>query len=38
MKPNPAVDAYIRKAAPFARPILTKVRALFRRASNPSCT
>jgi uncharacterized protein YdeI (YjbR/CyaY-like superfamily) len=32
MKPNPAVDAYIRQAAPFARPILTKVRALFRRA------
>jgi uncharacterized protein YdeI (YjbR/CyaY-like superfamily) len=32
MKPDPAVDAYIRKAAPFARPILTKVRALFRRA------
>jgi uncharacterized protein YdeI (YjbR/CyaY-like superfamily) len=32
MKPNPAVDAYVRKAAPFARPILTRVRALFRRA------
>jgi uncharacterized protein YdeI (YjbR/CyaY-like superfamily) len=32
MKPNPAVDAYIRKAAPFARPILEKVRALFHQA------
>jgi uncharacterized protein YdeI (YjbR/CyaY-like superfamily) len=32
MKPNPAVDAYIQKAAPFARPILEKVRALFHKA------
>jgi hypothetical protein len=32
MKPDPAVDAYIRKAAPFARPILEKVRALFHKA------
>jgi uncharacterized protein YdeI (YjbR/CyaY-like superfamily) len=32
MKTNPAVDVYIRKAAPFARPILSKVRALFHRA------
>jgi len=28
----PAVDAYIEKAAPFARPILTKLRALFHKA------
>jgi len=26
---NPAVDAYIAKAAPFAKPILAKIRALF---------
>jgi uncharacterized protein YdeI (YjbR/CyaY-like superfamily) len=32
MKTNPAVDAYISKAAPFARPILEKVRALFHQA------
>ena len=32
MKTNPAVDAYIGKAAPFARPILEKLRALFHRA------
>ena len=32
MKSNPAIDAYIRKAAPFARPILKKVRALFHKA------
>ena len=32
MKTNPAVDAYISKAAPFARPILEKIRALFHRA------
>jgi uncharacterized protein YdeI (YjbR/CyaY-like superfamily) len=29
---NPAVDAYIAKAAPFARPILRRVRALMHRA------
>src|SRR5450432_2920574 len=29
---NPAFDAYIAKAQPFARPILTKIRALFHRA------
>jgi uncharacterized protein YdeI (YjbR/CyaY-like superfamily) len=33
MKTNPAVDAYIGRAAPFARPILKKIRALFHRAS-----
>src|SRR5262245_30828920 len=32
MKTNPAVDAYIGKAAPFARPILEKLRALFHQA------
>ena len=32
MKTNPAVDAYISKAAPFARPILQKIRALFQQA------
>lgn len=32
MKANPGVDAYIRKAAPYARPILKKFRALFHRA------
>ena len=32
MKPNPAVDAYLREAARFARPILKKLRALFHRA------
>jgi uncharacterized protein YdeI (YjbR/CyaY-like superfamily) len=31
-KTNPAVDAYIAKAAPFARPILEKFRALFHKA------
>ena len=31
-KTNPAVDAYIAKAAPFARPILEKIRTLFHRA------
>jgi uncharacterized protein YdeI (YjbR/CyaY-like superfamily) len=31
-KTNPAVDAYIAKAAPFARPILEKIRALFHKA------
>ena len=29
---NPAVDAYIAQAPPFARPILRKVRALFHQA------
>jgi uncharacterized protein YdeI (YjbR/CyaY-like superfamily) len=29
---NPAVDAYIAKAAPFARPILARVRALMHGA------
>ncbi len=29
---SPQVDAYIAKAAPFARPILTKIRKLFHRA------
>jgi hypothetical protein len=29
---NPAVDAYIAGAAPFARPILAKIRALFHQA------
>ena len=32
MKTNPAVDAYIDRAAPFARPILQKIRTLFHRA------
>lgn len=32
MKTNPAVDAYIRKGAPFAQPILTKIRSLFHKA------
>ena len=32
MKTNPAVDAYIGRAAPFARPILQKIRALFHQA------
>ncbi len=31
-KTNPAVDAYIAKAAPFARPILEKFRALVHQA------
>jgi uncharacterized protein YdeI (YjbR/CyaY-like superfamily) len=31
-KANPAFDAYIEKSAPFARPILRKVRALFHKA------
>ncbi len=30
---NPAVDAYIAKSAPFARPILTHLRALMHKAS-----
>jgi uncharacterized protein YdeI (YjbR/CyaY-like superfamily) len=29
---SPQVDAYIKKAAPFARPILVKLRSLFHRA------
>ena len=29
---NPAVDAYIRKSAPFARPILRHLRSLMHRA------
>lgn len=29
---NPAVDAYIARQAPFARPILAKIRALFHKA------
>jgi uncharacterized protein YdeI (YjbR/CyaY-like superfamily) len=29
---NPAVDAYIAKSAPFARPVLARVRALMHRA------
>jgi uncharacterized protein YdeI (YjbR/CyaY-like superfamily) len=29
---NPAVDAYIAKSAPFARPILTRVRGLMHKA------
>jgi hypothetical protein len=29
---NPAVDAYIAKAAPFAKPILARIRALFHQA------
>jgi len=29
---SPAIDAYIAKAAPFARPILKKLRALFHKA------
>lgn len=29
---NPAVDAYIAQAAPFARPILHRIRALFHEA------
>ena len=29
---NPAFDAYIAKAQPFARPILTKIRDLFHQA------
>jgi hypothetical protein len=32
MKTNPAVDAYIGKAASFARPILEKIRELFHQA------
>jgi hypothetical protein len=31
-KKSPEFDAYIAKAQPFARPILTKLRALFHRA------
>ena len=33
MKKNPAVDAYIAKAAPFARPILKHVRKLMHKGS-----
>jgi uncharacterized protein YdeI (YjbR/CyaY-like superfamily) len=29
---NPAVDAYIGRSAPFARPILTRIRALMHKA------
>jgi uncharacterized protein YdeI (YjbR/CyaY-like superfamily) len=29
---NPAVDAYLAKAAPFAKPILEKIRRLFHQA------
>jgi hypothetical protein len=29
---NPAVSAYIQRAAPFARPILKRIRSLFHRA------
>ena len=29
---NPAVDAYIAKAPPFAKPILKKIRELFHQA------
>jgi uncharacterized protein YdeI (YjbR/CyaY-like superfamily) len=29
---DPAIDAYIQKAAPFAKPILTKIRALVHTA------
>lgn len=32
MKKNPAVDAYIAKSAEFARPILTRLRALMHKA------
>lgn len=32
MKKNPKFDAYIAKAAPFARPLLKKLRASFHRA------
>jgi uncharacterized protein YdeI (YjbR/CyaY-like superfamily) len=32
-KRNPQVDAYIEKAAPFAKPILKKLRTLFHKAS-----
>jgi uncharacterized protein YdeI (YjbR/CyaY-like superfamily) len=31
-KPSPEIDAYIAKAAPFARPILEKLRRLFHEA------
>ena len=31
-KPDPRIDAYIAKAAPFAQPILTHLRALVHRA------
>lgn len=30
---NPAVDAYIARSAPFARPILKRIRALMHKAS-----
>ena len=29
---NPQIDAYIQKAQPFARPILSKLRGLFHKA------
>ena len=32
LKPDPRVDAYIAKAAPFAQPVLTHLRALIRKA------
>jgi uncharacterized protein YdeI (YjbR/CyaY-like superfamily) len=32
-EPSPAVDAYIERAAPFAQPILRKLRTLFLEAS-----
>jgi uncharacterized protein YdeI (YjbR/CyaY-like superfamily) len=32
-KPNPRVDAYIAKAAPFARPILAQLRAVVHAAA-----
>lgn len=32
MKKNPKFDAYIAKSAPFARPILKKLRASFHKA------
>lgn len=32
MSSNPAFDEYIAKAAPFAQPILTKIRAAFHKA------
>lgn len=33
MKKDPRVDAYIKKAQPFARPILTRLRKLVHKAS-----
>lgn len=32
-RPNPQVDAYIANAAPFARPILVKLRKVFHKGS-----